>query len=66
MEADATDYAIGKVLLVKCENGKWRPVAFISKLMNPTKRKYKIHDKKVLAVIKCLKAWRYYLERVKV
>ena len=34
VEADALDYATGGVLLTKCENGKWRPVAFISKLLN--------------------------------
>jgi len=31
VEANASDYATGGVLLVKCENKKWRPVAFISK-----------------------------------
>jgi len=32
VEADASDYATGGVLLTKCEDRKWRPVAFISKL----------------------------------
>jgi len=36
VEADASDYATGEVLSIKCENGKWRPVAFISKLLNAT------------------------------
>jgi len=36
VEADASDYAMGGVLLTKCEDGKWRPVAFISKLLNAT------------------------------
>jgi len=34
VEADASDYATGGVLLTKCEDGKWRPVAFIFKLLN--------------------------------
>ena len=34
VEADASDYAIGGVLLMKCENGKWRLVVFISKSLN--------------------------------
>ena len=34
VEADVSDYAIGGVLLMKCENGKWRLVAFISKSLN--------------------------------
>jgi len=34
VEADASDYATGGMLLTKCEDEKWRPVAFISKLLN--------------------------------
>jgi len=34
VEADASDYATGGVLSTKCEDGKWRPVAFISKSLN--------------------------------
>jgi len=65
VEADALDYATGEVLLTRCEDGKWRPVAFISKLLNATEHNYKIHDKEMLAVIRCLKAWRHYLEGAK-
>jgi len=56
VEADISDYAIGGVLLTKCEDGKWRPVAFISKSLNATERNYEIHDKEMLAVIRCLEA----------
>jgi len=65
VEADASDYATGGVLSTKCEDGKWRPVAFISKSLNATKRNYEIHDKEMLAVIRCLEAWRHYLEGAK-
>ena len=65
MEVDASDYVTRGVLSTKCEDGKWRPVAFISKLLNTTEQNYKIHDKEILAVIRCLEAWRYYLEGVK-
>jgi len=65
VEADASDYATGEILLTKCENGKWRPVAFISKSLNTTEQNYKIHDKEMLAVIRCLEAWRHYLEGAK-
>jgi len=34
VEVDALDYTTGRVLSTKCEDGKWRPVAFISKLLN--------------------------------
>jgi len=56
VEADALDYVTGGVLLTKCKDGKWRPVAFISKLLNTTEQNYEIHDKEMLAVIRCLEA----------
>ena len=40
----------------------WRPVVFISKSLSNTERNYKIHDKEMLAVIRCLEAWRHFLE----
>jgi len=65
VEADTSDYAMGGVLSTKCENGKWRLVAFISKSLSTTEQNYKIHDKEMLAVIRCLEAWRHYLEGAK-
>jgi len=65
VEADASDYAMEGVLLIKCEDRKWRLVAFISKSLNTTEQNYKIHNKEMLAVIRCLEAWRHYLEGVK-
>ena len=62
MEVDALDYAIGGVLLMECEDGLWRPVAFLSKLLNETERNYEIHDKEMLAIIRGLEAWRHLLE----
>jgi len=56
VEADASDYATEGVLSAKCENSKWRPVAFISKLLNITEQNYEIHDKEILAIIRCLEA----------
>jgi len=65
VEVDASDYATGGVLSLKCEDGKWRLVAFILKSLNTTEQNYEIHDKEMLAVIRCLKAWRHYLEGAK-
>ena len=41
-------------------------MAFISKVLNETERNYEIHDKEMLGVIRCLEAWRYFLESTKV
>jgi len=62
VEVDTSNYTTGGVLLVKGKDGRWRPVAFISKSLNDTERNYKIHDKEMLAVIRCLEAWRHFLE----
>jgi len=54
VEANTSEYATGGVLLIKCEDEKWRPVAFISKSLNETERNYKIHDREMLVIIRCL------------
>jgi len=56
VEADALDFAMGGVLSMKCEDEKWRPVAYISKSLNEAERNYEIHDKEMLAIIQCLEA----------
>ena len=62
VEADGSNFVTGGVLSVKCDNDLWRPVAFISKALNETERNYEIHDKEMLGVIRCLEAWRHFLE----
>ena len=59
---DASDYATKGVLSMECEDGKWRPVTYLSKLLNKMERNYKIHDKEMLAVIRGLENWKYMLE----
>ena len=62
VKADASNFTTGGVLLVKCDDDLWRPVAFISKALNETERNYEIHDKEMLGVIRCLEVWRHFLE----
>jgi len=62
VEADASNYATRGVLSMKCSDELWRLVAFILKSLSNTKRNYKIHDKEMLAVVRCLEAWRHFLE----
>ena len=56
MEVDASDYAMGGVLSMECEDGLWRLVAFLSKSLNEMERNYEIHDKEMLATIRELEA----------
>jgi len=65
VEANTFNFATEGVLLIKCDDNKWRPVAYISKSLNEMEYNYEIHDKEMLAVIRCLEAWRHFLERAK-
>jgi len=65
MEVDVSDYTIGGVLSMECEDGKWRQVAFLSKSLNETERNYEIHDKEMLVVLRGLENWRHLLEDAK-
>ena len=56
VEADILDFVMGGVLSIKYEDERWRLVAYISKLLNEAKRNYEIHDKEMLAIIRCLEA----------
>ena len=61
---DASDYAMGEVLSIKCEDGLWRLVAFLSKSLNETERNYEIHDKEMLVIIQRLESWKHLLKGV--
>ena len=62
VEADTLNYATGEILSIKCSDKLQRLVAFISKSLSDTERNYKIHDKEILAVVRCLEVWRHFLE----
>ena len=65
MEVDASDYTMDGVLSIEYKDGKWRPVAFLSKSLNETERNYEIHDKEMLVVIRGLENWKHLLEGAK-
>jgi len=62
VEANASNFATGGVLSLKYKDDLWRPMAFISKVLNETERNYEIHDKEILGVIRCLEVWQHFLE----
>jgi len=43
------------VLSIKCIDGKWRLVAYLSESLNETEYNYEIYDKEMLAVMRELK-----------
>jgi hypothetical protein len=63
IEADSSDFVTGAVLSQQStEDGKWHPVAFLSKSLSSVKRNYEIHDKEMLAIIRAMEEWRHFLE----
>ena len=57
VETDALGYVIGGVLSQEQE-GKWKPIVFLSRMMQPAEQNYKIYDKELLAIVKALAKWR--------
>ncbi|CAI7868392.1 unnamed protein product [Closterium sp. NIES-53] len=57
---DASDFAIGVVLLQDFGNGL-QPIAYESRKLQAAERNYPIHDKEMLAIIHTFKLWRCYL-----
>ena len=64
MEVDTSDYMMGEVLLIEYKDGLQRPVTFLSKSLNETKKNYKIHDKEMLVIVRELENWRHLLEGI--
>lgn len=62
VETDASGFAIGAVLFQTNHNGELRPVAFTSCKLSAAERNYPVHEQGLLAVVRALKTWRYYLD----
>ncbi|CAI7834188.1 unnamed protein product [Closterium sp. NIES-53] len=64
VEADASDQAVGAVLMQDHGNGL-QPIAYFSQKLHGAELNYPIHDKEALAIVVAFKAWRCYLEGAK-
>ena len=62
METDALDFTITTILSQQDDEGKWRPIAFMSKALNDAERNYEIYDKEMLAVMQGFYEWAHYLK----
>ncbi|KAI0994170.1 hypothetical protein K3495_g14012 [Podosphaera aphanis] len=58
LEPDASGWASGGCLSQYDERGNLRPIAYHSKKLSPAECNYLIHDKELLAIIRCLIEWR--------
>ena len=62
LETDTSDLALGAVISQQRLDGKWYPIAFYLWKLTISEQNYKIHDKKLLAIVDSMKHWRVYLE----
>ena len=60
LTTDACDYALGAALSQKHPQGD-RPVAFISRILNTTERRYSMWEKELFAIVWAIKHFRPYL-----
>lgn len=61
VRVDASGLAIGGVLAQQHKDG-WHPVAYMSKLLNETQRKYAITEKECFSMVYAVEYFRPYLE----
>ena len=62
VETDASDFAVAGILSQKFEDAKLHPISFISRKLSPAEFNYDVYNKEMLAVVYCLKKWRYFLQ----
>ncbi|XP_044714694.1 reverse transcriptase (RNA-dependent DNA polymerase) domain-containing protein [Hirsutella rhossiliensis] len=57
LETDCSGYALGGVLSQEGPDGRRHSCAFFSKRLSPAEYNYPIHDKEMLAIMRCLDNW---------
>ena len=62
METDTSNFAIAAILSQQDDEGKWRPVAFMSRALNNAERNYEIYNKEMLAIMQGFYEWAHYLK----
>lgn len=61
INTDASDTGIGAVLQQK-KNGTWQPLAFFSRKLSPSQKKYSPYDRELLAIYESIKHFRHMVE----
>jgi len=57
VETDTSGHAIEGVLSQE-QDGKWKPIAFLSRTIQLVEQNYKIYDKELLAIVEAITKWR--------
>lgn len=62
IECDASDFAIGAVLLQESSQGVWKPLAFESKKLSKAERNYPAQERELLSILHALRTWRCFID----
>src|SRR6266446_2971214 len=62
LECDASNFAMGAILLQQQEDGLFHLIGFMSKSFSNTEWNYQIHDKEMLVIMCALEEWRHFLK----
>ncbi|POW14066.1 hypothetical protein PSHT_07517 [Puccinia striiformis] len=62
METDASDFAVGAVLLQNGDDDRLHPVAFESRKLNSAQINYLAQERELLAIIHAWRKWHVYLD----
>ena len=62
IETDASEWAVGYVLLQVGEDGKLHPIAFDGRKLNQAELNYPTHEKELLAIKEALRTWERYID----
>jgi hypothetical protein len=65
IETDASEWAIGIVLMQQGDDGKWHPIAFDGRKLNAAERNYPTQEKELLAIKEALRRWDHYIDNGK-
>jgi len=57
---DASGHTI-KGVLSQEQDGKWKPIAFLLRTMQPVEGNYEIYEKELLAIVEALTKWRQHV-----
>jgi len=60
LKTDASNFAVG-ACLYQIKDGQKRPIAYRSRKLSELEKRYEVHDKELLVIVKALQDWRPYL-----
>src|SRR5262245_27786334 len=62
---DVLDFVISGILSQLYDDQRWYSIVYWLRKCVATKINYNIYHKELLAIVKCMKHWRHYLEELK-